>query len=65
MQVRDLSSWMWGEALTVLERGDRLQRQFCQLGENMRGGPRWEPPIDVFETEDAHGCLMLQLHKPE
>jgi HSP20 family molecular chaperone IbpA len=36
----------------VLERADRLQRQFCQLGENTRGGATWEPPIDVFKTED-------------
>jgi HSP20 family molecular chaperone IbpA len=41
---------MWGEALDMLERADRLQRQFCQL----HGGsesPVWEPPIDIFETE--------------
>jgi HSP20 family protein len=51
VQVRDLPSWLWGEALTLLERAERLQRQFCQLGENTRGGPTWEPPIGVFETE--------------
>jgi HSP20 family protein len=52
MKVRDPTLWMWGEALDVLERADRLQRQFFQLGSTPRTSPAWEPPVDIFETGD-------------
>jgi HSP20 family protein len=51
MKVRDPTGWMWGEALEMLERADRIQRQFCQLGAQRGGAPVWEPPVDIFETE--------------
>lgn len=51
MKLRDPTGWMWGEALELLERADRMQRQFFQLGAHLRGTPVWEPPIDVFDTE--------------
>jgi HSP20 family molecular chaperone IbpA len=45
-------SWMWAEAFDLLERAERLQRQFFRLG--LRGGTAacWEPPVDVVETPD-------------
>ena len=47
---------MWSEALAVLERAERLQRQFFappQLGSGApRGVPQWEPPIDIVETDE-------------
>jgi HSP20 family molecular chaperone IbpA len=51
MKVRDPTLWMWGEALEVLERADRLHRQFFQLSETRRATPTWEPPVDIFETQ--------------
>jgi HSP20 family protein len=51
MNARDPTLWMWGEALEMLERADRLQRQFCQLGATRAATPSWEPPVDVFETQ--------------
>jgi HSP20 family molecular chaperone IbpA len=51
MRSRDLSSWMWGDALSLLEQADRLHRQFCRTG--AAAAPCWEPPVDVVETEDA------------
>jgi HSP20 family protein len=41
---------MWAEACELLERAERLHRQFFQprAGE---GRPSWEPPVDVLETE--------------
>ena len=50
MRVRDPTLWMWGEALEMLERADRMHRQFCQLGAHRQTCPTWEPPVDVFET---------------
>jgi HSP20 family protein len=42
---------MWAEACEMLDEVDRLQRQFFRpTGAALR--PAWEPPVDVFETED-------------
>jgi HSP20 family molecular chaperone IbpA len=41
---------MWGEALEVLERAERLHRHFFQLGASGQPAPTWEPPVDVFEN---------------
>ncbi|MEJ0043385.1 MAG: Hsp20/alpha crystallin family protein [Rhizomicrobium sp.] len=48
--------WMWSDALELLGRAERLQRQFFRpaLG---RPEPFWEPPVDVFET--AREVLIL------
>jgi HSP20 family protein len=44
-------NWMWAEACDMLDRADRLHRQFFQLTGSHPHGPVWEPPVDVFETE--------------
>ncbi len=46
---------MWGEALSLLERAERLQRQFYRShpGEIQC----WEPPVDVVETAE-----VLRIH---
>lgn len=48
--------WMWSDALTMLERAERMHRQFFEpaVGERRHGERRrtvWEPPVDVLETE--------------
>jgi HSP20 family protein len=43
---------MWGEALSMLDRAQRLQRQFFTHAE-----VAWEPPVDIVETADT-----LQVH---
>jgi HSP20 family protein len=50
MSSDDSFNWMWAQACEMLERADRLQRQFFQLSHSPHG-PIWEPPVDVFETE--------------
>jgi HSP20 family protein len=50
---------MWSEALSVLERAERLQRQF--FAPPSRGAPSWEPPVDVVETPDA---VVVQVALP-
>lgn len=39
-------SWMWSEALDLLQSAERLQRQF------FRPGTRncWEPPVDIYQS---------------
>jgi HSP20 family protein len=52
MTQRDPRSWMWAEACEFLERAERLQRQFFRLGQAHAPGPAWEPPMDIFETDE-------------
>jgi HSP20 family protein len=48
----DAVSWMWDEALTAFERAERRHRRFFALL-SVRGPlPAWEPPADVFETDE-------------
>jgi HSP20 family molecular chaperone IbpA len=58
MKVRDPTIWMWGEALELLARADRLHRQFFQLGATGQACPAWEPPVDVFETEQQYVIVV-------
>lgn len=43
--------WMWSDALEMLERAERLHRQFAQPLLSERQRTAWEPPVDVLETE--------------
>jgi len=50
---RDPGGWMWAEAVELLDRAERLHRQFFRPA---RGGglrPSWAPPVDVFEDEES------------
>lgn len=51
MKWRDPTVSIWGEALDMLERAERLHRQFFQLEHRRDRLPTWEPPVDMFETE--------------
>ncbi len=48
MAARDVQVWMWSEAVEMLARAERLQRQLFQPS-SLRA-PTWEPPADVLET---------------
>lgn len=50
MTHRDPHSWMWAEALDLLEQADRMQRQFCALAGPPGLHAHWAPPVDVLET---------------
>lgn len=39
---------MWGEALSMLDRAQRLQRQFFT-----HDVVSWEPPVDIVEADNA------------
>jgi HSP20 family protein len=52
MAAGDPNSWMWAEALGMLERAERLQRDFFRPGLAGATAAAWEPPVDVLETED-------------
>jgi HSP20 family protein len=50
MSARDPKTWMWAEACELLERAERLHRQFFQFGTSSARRPTWEPPVDMIET---------------
>ena len=58
MTSRELESWMWAEAVRMLDRAERVERHFFRP----RGRPRtqWEPPVDVYETAEAY-CVVVAL----
>ena len=60
MSIHDPKSWMWDEALELLERAERMQRQFFRLAQSTGQRPIWEPPADIFETS-RHLWMMIAL----
>jgi HSP20 family protein len=52
MRSRDPSAWMWAEACELLDRAERLHRQFFVPRGAQRRQPTWEPPVDLLETEE-------------
>jgi HSP20 family protein len=57
MTADDLSRRMWAEACDMLERAERLHRQFFRPSVANAPVASWEPPVDVFETERAYWVL--------
>jgi HSP20 family molecular chaperone IbpA len=50
---------MWAEAVDLLDRAERMHRQFFQPSQRtLAGGPAWEPPVDVFETDREFVILV-------
>jgi HSP20 family molecular chaperone IbpA len=58
MPTYDPKKWMWAEACELLERAERIQRQFFQLGISTANRPTWEPPADIYETETTLVILV-------
>jgi HSP20 family molecular chaperone IbpA len=52
MPTRTSRSSIWADALELLDRAERLQRQFYRMNTSPRRCPAWEPPVDLFETQD-------------
>jgi HSP20 family molecular chaperone IbpA len=61
MNQRDVRRWMWSEAVQMLQEADRLNRQFFQVGARQLSCPAWEPPLDVYETQEG---LVLMFALP-
>ena len=49
---KDPTAWMWGEACDFIERAERMHRQFFRLAANAAAEATWEPPVDVYESDD-------------
>ena len=51
MSAADPRNWMWAEACAMIERAEQLHRRFFQPGMALTAAVNWEPPVDVFESE--------------
>jgi HSP20 family molecular chaperone IbpA len=49
--MRDPKHHMWAEACAMLKQAEQLHRQFFEPSREGTQAARWEPPVDVFETE--------------
>lgn len=49
---------MWAEACEVLDRADRLHRQFFRPSVLQARRPAWIPPIDIYETPDEFKIMV-------
>jgi HSP20 family protein len=58
MFAQDSRDRVWGEACEMLERAERLHRQFFRPGVALPHSAGWEPPVDIFETEDRLWILV-------
>ena len=47
--MRDPKTRMFAEACEMLKQAEQLHRQFFEPSETQAA--RWEPPVDIFETE--------------
>ncbi len=49
--MRDPKHQMWAEACALIKQAEQLHRQFFEPSPESARTARWEPPIDVLETE--------------
>lgn len=61
MSTRDSSAWMWHDACLILDRAERMQREFFRLGVERRPVPTWQPPVDILENDSE---LMIIVALP-
>jgi HSP20 family molecular chaperone IbpA len=51
---------MWAEACEMMERAQRMQRQFISFGRTVASEPRWEPPVDILAYgNEVHVAVAL------
>jgi len=58
MSSRPPMDWMWAEACEMLDRAERLHRQFFQIAPSTSAKPIWEPPVDVVETAEEVAIVV-------
>lgn len=49
--MRDPKHLMFAEACALIKQAEQLHRQFFEPSREGARAARWEPPVDVFETE--------------
>lgn len=49
--MRDPKTLMWAEACALLRQAEQLHRQFFEPSREPTRAARWEPPVDILETD--------------
>lgn len=50
MSIDRQFGWMWAQACELLDRADRMQREFTRYVGPGTDAAVWEPPVDIQET---------------
>ena len=58
--TRDPKTQMWADACALIDRAEQLRRQFFEPATPGARSVRWEPPVDIFETE-RDLCIITAL----
>ncbi len=53
MSIDRQFGWMWAQACELLDRADRMQRQFVRYVGPSTDAAVWEPPVDIQETSEG------------
>lgn len=65
MNVRR-KSWMWAEAVALLDEAERRHRHFFELITAPATEPVWEPPVNIFaDGREVHVMIALPGARPE
>src|SRR5690606_31079029 len=48
---KERTDWMWAQACELMDRAERMHRQFFRVAASPRAAAVWEPPADVFEDD--------------
>src|SRR6185437_9203975 len=60
MSIDRQFGWMWAQACELLDRADRMQREFVRYVGQGADAAVWEPPVDIQETaEGLHFTFAL------
>lgn len=53
MSIDRQFGWMWAQACEVLDRADRMQREFVRYVGPSADAAVWEPPVDIQESAEG------------
>jgi HSP20 family protein len=53
MSIDRQFGWMWAQACELLDRADRMQREFTRYVGPGTDAAVWEPPVDIQETPEG------------
>jgi HSP20 family protein len=53
MSIDRQFGWMWAQACELLDRADRMQREFTRYVGAGADAAVWEPPVDIQETSEG------------
>jgi HSP20 family protein len=53
MSIDRQFGWMWAQACELLDRADRMQRQFVRYVGPGADAAVWEPPVDIQESSEG------------